>query len=129
MNPPGPDFPDNPDGTERQLRARLRSTTPEFEARFDELRRQLAHEPRRQPQRIWFYSWFTVRPAWAGAALAACIVALFAYRSTPPKPLPKAEAAAYGELLALNDTLRTALPLTDPETLDAMLELPLSPRG
>lgn len=109
---------------ERLLRARLRETTPEFEARFDALHRRLAHEPRPS-------AWFT-RPSWlvrpAGrfglgvTAVAVLVVAVWLVRPGPDSAARA--AAAYGDLVVLDDTLHDALPLIDAEIIETLLLMP-----
>ena len=104
----------------RQLRAQLRETTPEFETRFDALRRTLALEkPRRR--------WFGFSPAWTGAgigAAAAAIVIALLLRPEVESPPPGGNPAGYGELIMLNEALSGALVLADAELLEAVMFMP-----
>ena len=83
---------------EALLRPRLRATTPEFERRWLDLKRELrsAPAPRRNPR---WHGW-----AWVVAPLAAGAAA--------------ASLAAYEDLFRLDEALRSALPLSDSANLD-----------
>jgi hypothetical protein len=111
------------DGPERLLSARLRETTPAFEARFNELRRRLANEPRRASG-LFGYGWLSW-PAMAGTG-AALALAVAIYLGLPRQLQPAGngltweQAEAYGELTGLDEALRPALPLTDSEMLAAL---------
>ena len=130
MNSSNPKSPDGPVDPEALLHSRLRDTTPEFEARFDDLRRRLAREPSRPAWRESLASWLRLRGALAGLA-AAAVVAVLAVMlvSRGPGRLAPTEMAAFGELVVLDDTLREALAITDAETLEALLLIPIDPEG
>ncbi len=107
---------------EALLRSGLRDTTPEFERRWTDLKRDLRREPapRRGFARHW---WWSLVPAGAAAAAVWLLVL------TPDRPgrndgPSAAELAAYGELFALDDALRGALPLTDNEAVGDLLLIP-----
>ena len=124
--------PHEPTDPERLLRARLRNTTPEFEARFDDLRRRLAQEPAGSSwQRFW--NRFSARGAWIPAATAIAaivvVVALFWPSRSAVRPLTPAQQAAYGHIVELDDALRDAGLLTDPELLEALLLMPVPQKG
>lgn len=134
MNNAFPDAsPSSPDDTERLLRARIRETTPEFEARFESLRRRLAHEPPRPTWRAWLGAWF--RPlspltvSLAAAAAALVFVLVLNVTLSRRGELSERELAAFGELVALDDTLRAGLVIADAETLDALLLMPIDENG
>lgn len=122
MKPPQ-DTPPNPrPDPEHLLQARIRDASPEFEARFDALRRRLANEPRPSVWREWFVRPFG-RGALVFASAAALVIALFLFR-------PGADVAAgpthdYSELVVLDEALRDAMPLIDSETLEILLQMPL----
>jgi hypothetical protein len=114
---PGP----RPD-PEDLLRARIRDTSPEFEARFDALRRRLAQEPRPTVWREWF-----VRPFGRGALVFASavvlVIVLVLFRPGPD--VVTGPTQGYDELVVLDETLRDAMPLIDTETLEILLQMPL----
>lgn len=114
----------NPNDPERLLRTRLRRTTPEFERRFDDLRRQLAQEPN-PTEAMWpWASWITQwRFIGVAAVMAALVVGSISFQTTRHA---SSSNVTFGELLALNDTLESAMPLTDTETRTAVLLLPTS---
>lgn len=124
MNKTDPDSQSDPNDPERLLHTRLRRTTPEFERRFDDLRRQLAQEPNpRDPS--WPWTSWVAQWRFIGAAviMAAFVVGYISFQTTRCAP---SSDATFGELLALNDTLESAMPLTDTETRTAVLLLPTS---
>lgn len=122
MNKQSPLPPDDP---EILLRSGLRDTTPEFERRWTDLKRTLRQEPpsrRRTFARRW---WWSLLPA--GAAAAAVWLLVVAPRATGPGDSPSAaEIAAFDELFALDADLRSALPLTDRESVDDLLSIPVT---
>lgn len=128
MNSPDSRSPERPLDPERLLGARLRATTPEFEARFDALQRQLAETPQPRP---WWRAWFDGRPArhvrWlalAGAAAAATVFVVTVTRQPESLP-PLDQTSLFVEVVELDETLQTALPLMDPSTLEALLLIPV----
>lgn len=125
---PSPEDPDKP--FEEILGSRLRSTSPEFEQRFDNLRRQLANE---EPVSVWLRWWEAFRQpeargiriasATAVVILVVTIVALnFSPYSSPEHP----DNSVYIELVALEESLSSALVLSDAETLDAIINMPVN---
>jgi hypothetical protein len=123
--------PRDPSDPERLLRARLCDTTPAFEARFDDLRRRLAQEPAGSS---WHRFWnrFSARGAWisAASAIAAIVVAVVLWPTRSAiQSLTPAQQATYGHIVELDDALRDARPLTDPELLEALLLMPVSQKG
>lgn len=124
MKNPDPTSQFDPNDPERLLRTRLRTTTPEFERRFDDLRRQLAQEPK-PSEAMWpWTSWVTQwRFIGVAAVMAAFVVGIISFQTTRHPP---SSNVTFGELLALNDTLEGAIPLTDTETRTAVLLLPTS---
>lgn len=110
---------------DRLLASRLRDTTPEFEARWRDLQRELRQAPPRRR------SWFAWPSAWAGLAAAGAAAALLlalwpAAPVTPPRNAPEF-SPAFAELFEMNEVLAHALPLIDPENRDALLHLPVNP--
>jgi hypothetical protein len=97
------------------LARRYRDTSPEFEARWVALKRELRQmpPPRRLP--VWPLA------GWLGAAAAVASIGLFLSRPTVP-PAPEL-APQVRELLALDAALARAQPLLDEETRVALLHL------
>ncbi len=126
MNTSKPDFTPGRSQAERQLQAGLRSTRPEFDRRFTELRRRLANEPTGHSR--WQRYLFLPQAAWwrvSVGGLAACLALALAYGTLQRGGVPEEKLAEYKELLELNAALHDALPLTDPETLEVLLEMPV----
>lgn len=105
---------------DRILAARLRRTSPEFEQRWRELRAGFVAAPAARPR---FAGWWL----WSGLASAgaAALVAFLLLRLAPPAPAP-APAARFEDLVALDAALAPASVLLEPETRDAVLNLPAS---
>ncbi|HEY0945740.1 MAG TPA: hypothetical protein VGD81_10745 [Opitutaceae bacterium] len=123
--------PDPVRDPERLLRAGLRRTTDDFEARFDALQRSLGKET--APRTAW-PGWFALRHrprAWWTAfgigAAALVMVAVMIMRPLAPPDGPAGDVAAFADVFALDDALRPALPLADSETLHAVLLIPIQP--
>jgi hypothetical protein len=119
MNTPRPPSEEEID---RLLASRFRDTTPEFEARWRDLRRELRQAP--APRRSW--------PAWwpglaaAGMTLAAVLVVYHPW--TTPSPSPETRfSPEFTELFAMDEILGRATPLLDPENRDVLLHLPTNP--
>jgi hypothetical protein len=127
-SPDSPSREGAPVDPERLLRSRLRDTTPEFEARFDDLRRRLAQQPPRSAWRDRLAPWFGWRGALAGLAAGTIAVAVLVL-PTRPSGLSPSELAGYDELFALDDALRDALPVADAETIEALLLIPTETGG
>jgi hypothetical protein len=106
------------------LARRYRDTTPEFEARWVALKRELrqAPPPRTRRNVPWrFAGWFGVIGA---AAAVALVVQLNRLPSRPtPEWLPSPQLA---ELFAMEAVLGRAVPLLDVENRTALLNLPVS---
>lgn len=118
MNPPDNHLP--PDDPETLLRSGLRDTTPDFERRWVDLKRELRTRPAPRAaggRRRW---WWTAVPA---ATAAALVLALLFLPRPAAGPAP-AEFAAYEELFRLDDELRSALPLAEDTLLDDLLAMP-----
>lgn len=124
MNSPSQLDPDDP---EQLLRSGLRETTPEFEKRWADLKRELRQEPA-QPHVFPGLRQFILLAT--ASAMAVVALMLFIKQSRPAQPenitITPTTIAAYGELLDLDSTLRGAMPLTSTENLETLLNLPLS---
>jgi len=108
--------------TDRLLASRFNETTPEFEARWIALKRELRNGG--QAKRTWFVwpgAWISV--AAAGVVAIGILVAVQQYR---PKDAPRF-SPQFAELFEMNEILDSALPLIDPENRDAFLNLPSKP--
>lgn len=114
MSAPLPPAPSD-DELDALLARRYRGTSPEFEARWVSLKRELQQAP---PVRH-FPGWRLA--GWLGAAAAAASLGLFLTRpAVPPAPEP---TPPLSELLALDAALACAQPLLDEETRAALLHL------
>lgn len=118
---------------ERLLARGLRDTTPEFEARFDALRRRLAHEPARRG----FFDRIAVllrgRVLWLGAATAAAAVALAVALVQVRSPRHESglaqETQWFAEMVALDESLRGALVLAEADAREVVSLMPLETPG
>ena len=108
---------DEHDSLARHLRTGLRDTTPEFEARFDALRRRLAQAGPRRAR-------FGLGRAWIGAGVGAAVAAAIVVFVMRPGSSPDFDSAAFGELVAMDEVLRQALVLANDDTREAVLFLP-----
>ena len=107
---------------DRLLARRYRDTSPEFEARWVALKRELRQAPVARARLF---------PAWrltgwlgaAGALGAAAAIAFVMYSARPSTSLSPELTPQVSELLALDETLGRALPLLDEETRTALLHL------
>jgi hypothetical protein len=104
MNPANPTPSD--DETDRLLASRFKDTTPEFEARWVELKRTLRNAPARRGLRRFSPLWTVVFGS--GIAVAAVLLVL---RS--PSRSPAAPSAALEELWAMNEVLSDGTALLD----------------
>lgn len=126
MSPPNDNAsPANDHPASRLIKAGLQRTTPAFEARFDELQRRLATSPGEPSVLKTLLSLLSGRLVVA-AAVAVLIGFIALWRvTTPPGELRHdADVREFGELVALSETLRGALPLADPAMREAVLEMP-----
>lgn len=117
---------------DRLLAGRLRDTTPEFEARWVALKRELRQTPARKRSALW-----TTWTAWlgavaAGAALAVAFVAVRQPSVTQPNGGEAAlvstgavPSEALEELFAMDAVLARARVLLDDENRAALLHLPV----
>ncbi|BET68715.1 hypothetical protein ASA1KI_36330 [Opitutales bacterium ASA1] len=131
MNTPDrPSSSESPQDPEMLLGARLRETTPEFEARFDELRRRLAQEPRHRVASSWIHAWRAWLPAVAGVAVVAVSVLVLSRMSGRGGELAASpDVAELAEWVDLEDLLSDVAPLAGSESLIAILEMPRSDGG
>lgn len=115
--------PPSDEEIDRLLASRYRDTTPEFEARWRDLRRDLRRAPVRQPGFAW-RGWPVVLAA-GGVALVV-VLALHPGRKTVPPPAVHF-SPAFAELAEMDEILGAAAPLLDPENRAALLHLPVQP--
>lgn len=128
MNPDPRSTPSD-DDINRLLARRYRDTSPEFEARWVALKRELRQSPpvRHRLLPTWrLTGWFGA----VGALGAAAAVALVVYTARPPTPVAAAPGLSpqLTELLAMDAVLGRALPLLDEENRTALLHLPAAAR-
>jgi hypothetical protein len=128
-------LPIQPEGdeTDDRLRRRITRTSPQFEARFQELKLRLASEPvqRRQPVLLRFpvpARRVLLAMGSIAAVLAATVVLVFqpgrtgpATPSGAPAPVP---VFAIEDPFTLEQSLAPALVLLDEEIIQALLHLP-----
>ena len=120
MNPNPRPAPSD-DDLARLLARRYHDTSPEFEARWVALKRELRQAPPRA----------RLLPAWrltgwfgaVGALGAAAAIAFVMYSARPATSSSPELTPQVRELLALDDSLGRALPLLDEETRNALLHL------
>ncbi|MBI5766551.1 MAG: hypothetical protein HZA93_02065 [Verrucomicrobia bacterium] len=105
------------------LRRNYRDTTPEFEKRWVDLKRQLRSEPavRRPAPWLWWLGALTV-----GATAVALLVT--APRRSPPLTPDSGPSPALAELFAMDTVLSRGTALLDGENRDALLHLPTQPK-
>lgn len=121
MNPPRPTPPRDED-IDALLARRYRDTTPEFEARWVELKRDLRQRPmRRHP-----WTWVSLNRWVLLGGVAALVVALTVtrWRETPPTIALDTPSPALVELFAMDAVLGHATALLDSENREALLFLP-----
>jgi hypothetical protein len=115
MNAPLP--PQGDDDVDRLLARQYRDTSPEFEARWTRLKRELRQKPGRPATAR--FGWRTV--VFAGfASLAAVAVVMLRPAAEPPGPSTLTPSPEMAQVLTL------ALPLLDDENRLALLHLPVS---
>jgi hypothetical protein len=114
--------PPRDDEIDALLARRYRDTSPEFEARWVALKRDLRAAPSRR-RFAWFQGW----TQWAALGGAAAAVALtFAlWRQPAPPATPGEISPALAELFAMDAVLGRATVLLDAENRDALLHLPV----
>jgi hypothetical protein len=121
MNPNPRPAPSD-DDLDRLLARRYHDTSPEFEARWVALKRELrqAPPPRARLLPAWrLTGWFGAM----GALGAAAAIAFVMYTARPTDSSSPELTPQVRELLALDDSLGRALPLLDEETRTALLHL------
>jgi hypothetical protein len=112
MNPEHRIFTD--EEIDRLLAGPLPETTPEFEARWLDLKRQWRAVPVRPPRwRKW--------PAWTFLALPAAAVVILAFVLEHRRATPSVAAADFELLLSLDEKLSPATPLLDRDTRSALM--------
>lgn len=120
MNAPRP--PPGDDDIDRLLARQYRDTSPEFEARWTDLKRNLRQTPGRAATPR--FGWRTA--AFAGfAALAALAVVVLRPGADAPLPTPLAPSPEMAQVIAMDEVLTLALPLLDDENRLALLHLPV----
>lgn len=121
MKPNPPSDPDDAQ-VDRLLARRYRDTSPDFEARWTALKRDLRQAP--VSHRWRWPAWAT----WAGLGALGAAAALVFVVTRPPPPTPVTEkielSPQLAELLAMDSVLERAKPLLDEENRAALLELP-----
>ncbi len=113
--------PPRDDQIDALLARRYRDTSPEFEARWVALKRDLRSAP---PARhlAWFHGW--VRWTALGGAVAATVFTLSVWRKTAPTEVPGEVSPALAELFAMDAVLGRATVLLNAENRDALFHLP-----
>ena len=105
------------------LARRYRDTSPEFEARWVALKRDLRTSA--SPHRFsWFHGW--MRWPALGGAVAAVALTVIVWRKPSPANLAAEVSPALAELFAMDAVLGRANVLLDAESRDALLHLPAS---
>jgi len=109
------------DLTDRLLRRQYRDTSPDFEARWVALKRDLRQVP--APRRWRPAGWPTL--AWLGALGAAAVLALIVTgpRASGPAPAGAELSPQLAELFAMETALEPARPLLDAENRTVLLHL------
>lgn len=108
----------NEQDLEKLLAARLQKTSPEFERRWTDLKRELRLHPRHQRGSWIPWSRVTSLAGLLGTGLAAlALLFVLQQRQVPTQ--------TYTELLELDSELLLALPLTNAEAVDTLLSMPL----
>jgi hypothetical protein len=127
MNTPNPKPPRDED-IDALLARRYRDTSPEFEARWVELKRELRNTPVRR--RGWTFSSWNSWVMLSGVAAALMMVlALATWRRENPPAVAAAEVSpALAELFAMDAVLGRATALLDAENREALLHLPTPPQ-
>ena len=107
---------------ERLLKAGLKDTTPEFERRWTDLKRELRNTPQGDA-RLFSNQWaWWALPSLISTGLLGFIIYI---NMGKPHSLPPNQIADFVQLLELEGKLREALPLTDPDLTDTILLIPL----
>lgn len=117
--------PPSEEELDRLLASRIKDTTPEFEARWRDVKREL----RQSRPRVSLWAWRPLLP-WAGAAAAVVVAGVVVLQRRPP-PVPTFPPATpvLAELYELDATLSSGEVLLDAENRDAVLFLPAEPKS
>ena len=119
MNTPSPRRPDD-DDLDRLLERGYCDTSPEFEARWVALKRELRQAP--APRSRWFAAGRLT--GWLGAVGAVAVITFVFFAVRPPAPSAPELTPQLRELLTLDAALAHAQPLLDEEIRTALLHLP-----
>lgn len=121
MNTPRPNSPRDSE-IDALLARRYRDTSPEFEARWVALKRDLRNAPARRHRPAWFTGW----TQWfaLGGAMAAVALTFALWRQPAPPAASGEISPALAELFAMEAVLGRATVLLDAENRDALLHLP-----
>ena len=127
MNTPSPKTPRDED-IDTLLARRYRETSPEFEARWVALKRDVRNAPDRR--RWWTVSGWKNWVMLSGVAAALVMVLAFAtWRREAAAPVATVEVSpVLAELFAMDAVLGQATPLLDAENREALLHLPAQPQ-
>ncbi len=108
---------------DRLLARRYRDTSPEFEARWVALKRDLRQRP---PARAWSLAPWRLAGWWGalGAAAAVALVLHFTSPVVPQLPVAPALSQNLADLLTMDTVLGRAEPLLDEDNRLALLNLP-----
>lgn len=117
-----PSLPPDDEETDRLLARRYRDTSPEFEARWVALKRDLRQAPTAR-RRLW-PAWTAL--GWVGALGTAALLVLVVIQPRSPDPVPAGPELSpqLAELFAMEAALAPAAPLLDEENRTALLHLP-----
>lgn len=113
--------PPRDDEIDALLARRYRDTSPEFEARWVALKRDLRQAPRSRS-----FAWFDGWTRWfaLSGALAAVALTVTVWRKPSPVGTQAEVSPALAELFAMDAVLGRATVLLDAENRDALLHLP-----
>ncbi len=105
------------------LSRQYRDTSPEFETRWVNLKRDLRQRP---VTRVRAFGPWNIA-GWLGIIGAAAAVVFIVYTVRMPAPLPETNliiSPQLAELMSMDEVLGQALPLLDEENRSALLNLP-----
>lgn len=119
-----PSLPPDDQETDRLLARRYRDTSPEFEARWVALKRDLRQAPATR-RRLW-PGWPAL--GWVGALGVAALLVLVVIQPRSPEPVSAGPELSpqLAELFAMEAALAPAAPLLDEENRTALLHLPVA---
>jgi len=123
MIPEAPKDSHEDDALERQLQARLRDTSPSFEKRFEELQRRLRYEESLPWGKRLLSRFATAQAGWALAGGAAFIALVLLLQQRAPQSIMSDGDPAFSEIILLDETLATAQPLFEADSLEVLLLL------